>query len=137
VPLGQGCISISVINWAFWNGFAPVKILYAIPLPSFSVASNCARSLLITSSVPVSALNSGLLAKSCSIQRRQQYGEISFPYCIPQRTDGMAKSLMSLQPFPKAQYVTETGGHTLEICFLWVNGVNNLRKKRATNRWKR
>jgi len=40
-------ISISVIVkgplTAFGNGFAPVKIFNAIPLPPFSAAMNCAR----------------------------------------------------------------------------------------------
>jgi len=43
----QGSISISVMPKgslsAFGNGFAPVKIFNAIPLPPFSAALNCAR----------------------------------------------------------------------------------------------
>ena len=84
----EGSISISVIPkgfiLAFGDGFAPVKIFYAISSPLFSAAAEL-RALTPTlchlTSVPMIARLSNPLEKSCSIHPRRQYGDnpILFP----------------------------------------------------------
>jgi hypothetical protein len=84
---------------AFRDGFAPVKIFYAIPSPSFSAAMNCARYLFIstsTASVPVLVWISIHLAKSCSIQHRRLTASDSLEERVV-----MAKSSMVASTIPK------------------------------------
>jgi hypothetical protein len=83
-------ISISVIPkgfiLAFRNGFAPVKIFYAIPSPLFSAAAELRAltpNLCHLASVPMIARLSNPLEKSCSIHPRRQYGDV--PILLPSK----------------------------------------------------
>jgi hypothetical protein len=96
---------------AFRNGFAPVKIINDIPLPTFSAAMNCAPqrpSPLLYPLFP--CLSSSLMSQ----QSRAQYNTAVFRFFSSDSLEeqyvllgGVGWLQWSLQPSQKALFITE------------------------------